>query len=169
MKSEKVQNVHTICGAFWVYRMIHYMKKNILSKIWLIKSEIRQMRSLKSSRCFTTCTVSLLRRGCSVELLPFSAETLVFTGRALVSSVRAVVAAGGADVSPVWVAVVARGAAVVGILQPLTTSASNCHRTHHCCKCFIILNKNNSMNPCVGKRTNLRHLSHNKQTYPGGN
>ena len=38
-----------------------------------------------------------------------------------------------------------------------------------CCKSFIILNKKINMTPCIGNRTNLRHLSHEKHACSDGN
>jgi hypothetical protein len=97
------------------------------------------MRSLKSSRYCITCTVSLWRRGPSVELLPASAGAVapsvgavVDSFAAVVASVAGVVASGGAVAASVgleWTP--SSGAAVeaVGLSQPSTMSASNCHRT----------------------------------------
>jgi len=42
MNKENAQNFHTVGGGlgdFWMYGMIHYLQKNIPSKIWLMKSE----------------------------------------------------------------------------------------------------------------------------------
>lgn len=188
MNKENVQNFHTIGGDLrdvldvrndplsakenpvqnlpYEFR-IHYIQKKIWSTIWLIKSELRQIGSLKSSRCCITCTVSLWRRRGSIELLPASAGAVASSFTVVVDSVAVVVGFVVLEWTP------SSGAAVEaeGLSQPSTMSTKNCHRIQHLkdSSSFIILNKKINITPCIGNRTNLKHLSHDKHTCSYGN